>query len=349
MDIKPEELLYKLKNNQPLPEAAQGARVWVIFGEEDYYRMQLLSAAQEYLYNGVDEADREITAFEKDTDLRQLSAAINTYPFFCGQSLIILRDEKLWALGDSEAKKQQQEQLAKLLDDVPDYCTVLIGAVKLDKRTKLYKTLKKSSLMCECEGIRLQNIDSWLMAQANRLGGSLEGDAMGMIMEYLAPVDKVPLQLLQQELEKLAVYAGERKRWTRRDVETIFSALPEASRFALNNFIAKKDLTQVLTLLADERKKGTNVLPLCGLILFQLRQLLQVMELKRLGYDQKNIAAELKLHPYGVKLKLEQCRRFTEEALQTAVIEIAELNTGLRQGGRDYPRLEEILVKLLRA
>lgn len=345
MDIKPEELLHKLKNKEALPAGSE-ARVWTVFGEEDYYRSQILLAVPDYIFGGVDEADREISVFEKDTDLAQLHAAINTYPFFCGQSLVIIRDEKLW-LGDSESKKHQLDRIATLLADIPEYCTVVIGAAKLDKRTKLFKMLKKTSLMCECESITVRNIDRWLVQQAGYAGGSFDGDAIGVIMEYLAPAEKVPLQLLQQEIAKLAVYAGERKRWTREDVETIFSALPEVSKFSLNNYIAKRDLPQVLLLLADERKKGTYILPLCGLILFQLRQMLRVMELHRQGYDQKGIAAELKMHPYGVKMKLEQCRRFTEAELSEAVLAIAELNVQLRQGGRDYARLEEILIRLL--
>ena len=65
------------------------------------------------------------------------------------------------------------------------------------------------------------------------------------------------------------------------------------------------------------------------------------------GYDPKGIAAELKLHPFVVKMTMQQCRHFTEEALLTALMEIGELNKGLRKGGRDFPLFEEILIKLL--
>ena len=94
MEIKAEELLYKLQQGQELPGNSQ---LVVVFGEEDYYRQQIVQALPEVLFKGVDSADREVQVFEKDTDLHQLSAAINTYPFFCGQSLVVLQDEKLLA------------------------------------------------------------------------------------------------------------------------------------------------------------------------------------------------------------------------------------------------------------
>ena len=83
-------------------------------------------------------------------------------------------------------------------------------------------------------------------------------------MEYLSVTDNAPLLLLEQEIEKLSVYAGERKIWTKDDIEQTFAALPEVSRFALLNAIAEKKLGQTLELLGEERKHGNTVLALCG-------------------------------------------------------------------------------------
>ena len=344
MEIKPEELIYKLQNGAQLPQT----NLLVVYGEEDYYRQQIVTALPEALFQGVDSADRAITSFDKDTDLNELASIINTYPFFSGQSLVVLKDEKLLAAkAESEARKQQLDKLADILSDIPDYCTVLVSASKLDKRTKLFKALKKTALMCECASIKLNNLSQWLDGQAAAYGARWSFDAVGKIIEYLQPVDKIPLKLLQQEIAKLAVYAGERKQWTAEDVETIFSALPEASSFAIINALGKSNLPEVLQLLAAEKKKGTNVLPLCALITFKLRQMLQYLELSSNGFDYKGIVAELKLNPYVAKNLQRELRGFTAQALTKALLELAQLNIDLRKGGRDYTRLEEILLQLL--
>ena len=344
MDIKAEELLYKLQQRKPLPEA----RVLLVYGEELYYRGQIAASVPDYVFGDTPEQDREISLFEKDTDLRELSAAINSYPFFCGQSLIILKDEKLWA-AKSESDKQALEKLAELLKDVPDYCTILLAATKLDKRTKLYKQLKQTALLCECSSLRPYELAPWLDEQAEHYGARFEQDAIGTIMEYLAPAEKAPLSLLQQEIAKLAVYAGERKHWTRQDVIDIFSSLPEASDFALTNFIMEGKLKAALEALASARKSGTNILPVCAMVSSKLRQLLRYLELKRSGYDQRGMMDELGIHhPYAMKMLVQQGRRFDEAKLEQALLAIAELNVRLRQGGRDYAALEEILVCLLR-
>ena len=313
MEIKPEELIYKLQNGAQLPQG----NLFVVYGEEDYYRQQIVTALPETLFQGVDSADRAITSFDKDTDLNELASIINTYPFFSGQSLVVLKDEKLLAAkAESEARKQQLDKLADILSDIPDYCTVLVSASKLDKRTKLFKALKKTALMCECASIKLNNLSQWLDGQAAAYGARWSFDAVGKIIEYLQPVDKIPLKLLQQEIAKLAVYAGERREWTAEDVESIFSALPEASSFAIINALGKRNLPEVFVLLAAEKKKGTNVLPLCAIITFKLRQMLQYVELAGRGFDYKGIVAELKLNPYVAKNLQREVFLFTKNIIQ---------------------------------
>lgn len=345
MDIKAEELLYKLQNRQPLP---QGTQVYVVFGEDDYYRNQIAAALPAYVYGDTPEADRQITVFEKDTDISAVSEAVNTYPFFSGQSLVILKDEKLWSKGSEDAKQSVIDKLTALVSDVPDYCTLIIMAAKLDKRTKFFKALKKIALLCECTSMRPYELQPWLDAQAERYGARFEHDAIGTIMEYLAPVDKVPLQLLQQEIAKLAVYAGERKRWTRQDILEIFASLPEASDFALTNFIMEGKLKAALEAVASARRHGTYVLPLSAMVSAKLRQLLRYFELRRSGYDQRSLMQELGVrHPYAMKMLTQQARRFDEERVCEALMAVDQMNIELRQGGRSYDALEEILIKLL--
>ncbi len=344
MLLKPNDLLKKLHKGEALPNLV------IILGSEAYYRSQLLAAISEFVFAGVEPADREITLFDKDTNLNELEGVINSYPFFCGKSLVILRDDKLWGgKQDSNAKKQQMEKLLTILSDVPEYCTVVLSATELKKTTRLYKNLEKLAVVCECESLKVKDLVPWLKEQAQDLGGNFDGEAIAIIMEYLATVDSVPLQLLRQEIEKLAVYAGERKRWTKEDVEATFAALPEVGNFSLNNATTGRNLPQVLELLADKRKKGENIMPVCGMVMSNIRNLLKIKEMASAGYSEARIAAETGMPPFIVKKNFQACRKFSLASLQTALDELAQMNIAIRQGGRQYERLEEILVKLLTA
>lgn len=342
MEIKPEELLAKIKKGDAL------GPLLLVYGEDDYYRKSILKALPDYVFGEAETEDREISRFDKDTDLRELDAAINTYPFFSGRSLIYILDEKLLNnKQDSESGSLQQEKLGKLLEDIPDYCTVVVAAVKLDKRKKLFKLLQKLGVSCECKPLKTYTLGPWLENKAKELGGILDRSAIDTILDYLAPVEDAPLQLLSGELEKLAIYAGDRKRWTSQDVEAIFAALPEISAFAINKAISEHKIAQVLKLLAVEKRKKTDVLPLCGMLLFGLRRIVRIKEMLSQYYPDKEIASALKLPPTMLNRYKREAQSFSIEALMEAILELEQLNMELRQGGRQYERLEEILIKLL--
>ena len=344
MELKPEELLHKIKEGREL------GRVLVIVGENDYYRKGILKKLPDYVYGATAEEDREISRFEKDTDLREVIAAVNNYPFFSGKSLVFITDEKLLnSKQESESNKEQLEKLGKLLEDIPEYCTIVISAIKLDKRKRFYKQLQKQALLCECKAVRTYQLGPWLEAKAKELGGYLDRGATDTIMDYLAPVEEAPLQLLEGELEKLAVYAGDRKRWTKEDVEECFAALPEISAFAINKAIAEHKTARVLSLLAVEKKKKTEVIALCGMLLFGLRRLVRMLELDDQHYPQKDIAVMLKIPPTLIGRSMREAQSFSRKALVEAIIEMEQLNMDIRLGGRQYDRLEEVLVKLLTA
>ena len=109
MEITAEKIM------QQLSAGTQVAGVIAVFGEEGYYKDKIAAALPRAVFGDAAPEDREITVFERDTDIKEISAAVYTYPFFSGRSLVIIKDEKLWGGKDGgEKRKQQQEELAAI-------------------------------------------------------------------------------------------------------------------------------------------------------------------------------------------------------------------------------------------
>ena len=344
MEISAEKFLETLEKNLEIPP------VIIIWGEEDYYKEKIVKAVLQTTFAAVAERDREINVFDKELPLKELETNINSYPFFSGKNMVLIKDPKILKQDkqqDSEARKEQQAQLSELLTNVPDFCQIVCTVEKLDKRSKFYKALLPIAAIVESKAIKSYNLRPWLDEQADLYGCRWEYGAAELVVEYMAATDNVPLLLLANEIEKLAIYAGTRKKWTRQDVEAIFSELPEVSIFALTNAIAEKKTEEVLTLLALEEKRGTNVLKVNGIISSQIRKLWQVKELVEAGCDKSAIANELKMHPFIAQKTMAQSKFFTTASLQKCLTALAQLNIDLRKGGRKFEQLEEILVMLL--
>ena len=70
-------MLSCLKNKRPLDSKG----LIVVLGEEDYYRKQIEAVIEDYVFQDIEPDSREVTVIEKNTDLREITAVINTYPF----------------------------------------------------------------------------------------------------------------------------------------------------------------------------------------------------------------------------------------------------------------------------
>ena len=225
-----------------------------IVGEEPYYRDLVRRTLLDAIFTDTPTDSRDISVFEEKTDMKKLDTLINTYPFFSGRTVIFITDKELLnPKAEAEGKKpktggkgkakekaketslSKQEQFQNLLGDVPDFCTVILQAEKMDGRQKFTKFLQKETMFVDCSPVDSRYLPAWLARQAEQRGGRLDRGAVQRIQEYLATVDNPPLQLLAAEVEKIAVYAGDRKNWTAADVDMLFSALPEIGVFALNN------------------------------------------------------------------------------------------------------------------
>ena len=198
----------------------------------------------------------------------------------------------------------------------------------------------------DCSPVDSRYLPAWLARQAEQRGGHLDRGAVQRIQEYLATVDNPPLQLLAAEVEKIAVYAGDRKNWTAADVDMLFSALPEIGVFALNNAITAKNTVLALQLLAEEQKKNTYLPLLAAKLLTHLRSILMVKEGERLGRSAGQIAAESHKAPFLISMWQKEGTKFTEARLRNGIQALDTLVEEISLGGRQYDRLEEIIAIL---
>jgi DNA polymerase-3 subunit delta len=338
-----------------LAQEAVPPSVVAIIGEEGYYRDQVRQACFKKIFGDQPKEGWNLEIFAEKTEFKRLDGFINTYPFFGGRSAVLVTDKDILtpssrgaeAGGTSKAGSERQDKLLQILANLPEYCTVIIQAEKLDGRQKLSKQLQKLYTLVDCAPLKVSNLVPWLKEEAHLHGAVFEPEALQTVQAILLNADFAPLQMLEQEIDKLDLYAGSRKKWTSQDVEQSFASLPEAGRYALTNALADKKLTEVLELLASEERKKINILPITGSVTYQIRRLLQMKECQRLGLSAQAAASRLKLAPFAVNILQRQSRHFTEEALIKALRSLDALSIDIRSGGREYELLTEILAILL--
>ena len=351
MNTTADVFLESLRKNPACPH------VVIAWGEEEFFKKTVGQAFRQRAF--APDAEPAVWNFQKDFELEALREAINSVPFFGGGNWVVIEDPRM--LGEKDKKERKPagkgrkktatplEQFTELLKDVPEYSYVYCLCTKLDKRQSFYKTMSREAAVVECAPVRAYQLQPWLRSQAEAYGARFAPDAMNLIQEYVSAAETVPLLFLQQEIAKIALYAGDRKIWQKEDVARMFSQLPEISGFALGNAVEERKLDKVLSLLKEERTTSGSegITGIVSRLFASLRRLLQVKELMAKGARQDAIASTLKIHPYAVKLAMQHSNYFTNESLQTCMVGLAQLMGESRKGGRSWSRLEEVLVTLV--
>ena len=106
----------------------------------------------------------------------------------------------------------------------------------------------------------------------------------------------------------------------------------ETDVFSLSQAVLKRKLSQAVQIYQDLLLAKHEPVALHALLVSQFRLLIQVKLLGHQGYQQAEIAQQLSVHPYRVKLALETVRRLDLRQLYDFYDALAEADFQLKQG-----------------
>lgn len=101
------------------------------------------------------------------------------------------------------------------------------------------------------------------------------------------------------------------------DVRKLVARGLEQNIFELINKVVNRRRTEALQIFYDLLKQNEEPIKMMALIANQFRLILQTKYFSRQGYGQKQIASNLKVHPFRIKLAIDQARLFSETELKS--------------------------------
>jgi DNA polymerase-3 subunit delta len=133
---------------------------------------------------------------------------------------------------------------------VADHIRIPSDPRRMDMQDKDRYERIRETLGDACGIIDLARVDEgdalkWIAAEAKRRDVQFEQDAARELADALG----ADMMLIASELEKLVLYAGEKKRVTLGDVETMVLAAKQRSLYELTDAISAKDRARALSLL----------------------------------------------------------------------------------------------------
>ena len=317
---------------------------YLLVGDEAFFRKRVRDAILEHLVPG---ELREFSFFDYDlaeTALAEVLDRARTPSLMAPFQVFFVRGVKsLYGRGSNEEKLAAIEEYCNnpnpdaLLVLVADHISIPADVRRMDMQDKERYQRIRETLGTFCGIVELARVE--------------EGEAVRWIAEYCATRDvKIEpdgarelvdalggdMMMVSNELEKLILYVGEKKRITLGDVETMVLAAKQRSLYELTDAISSKDRVRSLEILDALLMSGDGEEAAIGHIYMlakTFRQMLVILE--RNVRDQRMLWAALwqgfRVPPFAADDIIKQARRYkSKRELTRAIRLVAKADLALR-------------------
>ena len=232
---------------------------------------------------------------------------------------------------DKWRDKQQAAVAAAIGGELPpDLTLVLIARAKAP--AKLLKAVKAAKGEVHAfEAPKARDMPRVLVGDAQRLGFKLDPAAARLLVERMGAE---PLRL-RNELERLALWAGEGGQVTAADLEEMIADTSEAAVWTLSDAVVEGDAPTALRVGEQLIEQGENVTGLIYGLSSRLRSACAAAAMLEEGKPPREIESSLKMHPYAAKQLVARLRDTDVANLRQATEALAQLERWCR-GDADY-------------
>ena len=311
-------------------------KVYLLCGEEDYLKKQYKEKLKNALVPDGDTMNFSI--FEgKKTEPRAVIDLGETMPFFAERRVIFLEDTGFF--------KNQCQDLPEYLGELPEYLCMVFVESEVDKRSRMYKAVKKYGRIVEFGQQDSNTIMRWVLGILNREGRKITRSDMELFLTKTG----TDMGNIERELEKLLCYTMGREVITKEDIEAVCTTQISNHIFDMIRAMTEKNQNKALELYYDLLALKEPPMRILFLIARQFNLIMQVKELAAEGHDQSSIGKQTGLQPFVVRNYMTYARKYTTEALREAVEECVSTEAKVKTGiMTDAMSVELLLVKFSR-
>lgn len=225
----------------------------------------------------------------------------------------------------------------------PDTTVVLIAHGK--QPAKLAKAVEKAGgEVLVYDAPRDRDLPARLVADARERGFELELAAARVLVERMGS----STIRLANELDRLALWAGDGGEVTLADLEAMVADTSEEAKWTLSDAVVERRADTAI--LAAERliSQGEGVTGLVYAVSSRLRQAHEALTGLEAGRPPKQVASSLQMHPYAATQLVKRLRGASLDELRAGITAFADLEVWCR-GGSDYDESVALTLAVRRA
>ena len=313
--------------------------LYLFHGVERFLIDEVISKIIARLTNKDNKMFNLTTVDASNADISVIVDNAQTLPFIGDMRVLIVK-------GIDEMKNVEGEKMIISYCSSPSLSTCLIfTAGKIDLRKKIYTVIGKSGEVVQFNRQYENRVMDWLYKRVGDFNLKITEGARRFLIEIVGN----DLQKLNNELEKIITYIGDKRIINRDDVEAVVGYIKTDSIFALTDAIGEKNVEKGLRYLNNLFAHGEPPLRILSMIVRQFRLMWQAKVYKEMGYSSSEISKKIKVIPYFIGRILEQSGKFDAEELKLCFYKM--LNSDLELKTSDSPPhiiLDSLILDLCR-
>ena len=296
--------------------------VYLFTGEEIYLRNQYKKKLQDALISPEDTVN--LNYYQgKGISVQELIDQGETMPFFSERRLLVVEDSGFF--------KSASLELAEYLENIPETTYFLFVENEVDKRGRLYKTVKKYGSVVEFSRQTEDMLMRWILGILKKEQKNITRSTMELFLEKTG----TDMNQIGMELEKLLSYTMGREVITAEDVEAICTSQTVNKIFEMISARAEKNQRKALDLYYDLLALKEAPMRILYLIARQFNQIMLISELNEQGLGREAIAEKLGIQSFIVRNGIRYARSFSSEQLRYAVEMAVQTETDVKTGKLD--------------
>ena len=301
--------------------------VYLLYGPEEYLLRRAVTSLRERAVAAEARAFNYREFSGASGDARRVLEEARTFPLMAARRMVLVTEAGKFGVTGLE--------LIAEYADRPEAKTVLaLVADELDRRTAFYKRMTERACVVEFAKVKGPALETWASSLLSRRGYRIGASVLHELIE-LAGSD---LLSLNNELEKLMLYAGKDKEIRDAAVNSLVRASRLHGIFELTGAIGRRDRKQALRLLGNLLEMGEPPLVILSMMARHFRQVLAAKELMQKGQPVQEVGRQIQVPPFALQEFLRQARSIETDCARGLLERLAWIDRQIKSTSPN-PRL----------
>ncbi len=316
-------------------KARKFSPVYLFHGEEDFLAEEAIDLIITSALAPEQQGFNLDVVYGSDADARDIVSHASSFPLMAERRVVVVRETD---------RLVNKELLTSYIErPAPSTCLVL-QAVKPDMRKKPYVMVKRTGTVIKCDPIRDYQIGGWIGTRVRQQGWEIDAEAVKILAAYVG----TSLRDIQNELDKVYIFLGEKRPITPDDIRAVVGISKEYNIFALQNAIGVKNLASAMEILTRMLDAGESPILIIILLTRYFTTLWKLNDLRKRGTSSGDFASAIGVNPYFVKDYVAASGKYPQEQVERSYELLLAADEQLKSSSQDPMQvMQMMLVRLM--